>query len=189
MDLLQANVSTEGVVWPVTRTITTTKIIAMTATFDFTITSLTKSVGVLDPINMFWALKWPGLDFEYCDHSYPIHCQLSPVVHLLPSRGQPSTLWMVPSLPGEPISKNWFFNTGWSLKTVDFNFFLTDPKNSKSAKTQWFSESLYREVLVFWCFKIVRCVNFASRSFSNIEHLLHHTGPDHSYTTLYAFKP
>ena len=79
--------------------------------------------------------------------------------------------------------------TGWSLKTVDCNFFLTDPKNSKSAKTQWFSESLYREVLVFWCFKIVRCVNFASRSFSNIEHLLHHTGPDHSYTTLYAFKP
>ena len=37
----------------VTRTITTTKIIAMTATFDFTITSLTKSVRVLDPINMF----------------------------------------------------------------------------------------------------------------------------------------
>ena len=48
--------------------------------------------------------------------------------------------------------------TGWSLKTVDCNFFLTDPKNSKSAKIQWFSESLHREVLVFWCFKTVRCV-------------------------------
>ena len=67
--------------------------------------------------------------------------------------------------------------TGWSLKTVDCNFFLTDPKNSKSAKTQWFSESLYREVLVFWCFKIVRCVNFAFQSFSNKEHLLHHSRP------------
>ena len=48
--------------------------------------------------------------------------------------------------------------TGWSLKTVDCNVFLTDPKNSKNAKTQWFLESLYREVLVFWCFKTVRCV-------------------------------
>ena len=49
-------------------------------------------------------------------------------------------------------------NTGWSLKTVNCNFFLTDPKIKKSAKTQWFLESLYREVLVFWCFKTVRCV-------------------------------
>ena len=48
--------------------------------------------------------------------------------------------------------------TGWSLKTVDCNLFLTDPKNSKSVKTRWFSESLYREVLVFWCFKTFRCV-------------------------------
>ena len=39
-------------------------------------------------------------------------------------------------------------------------FFLTDPKNLKSAITQWFLESLYREVLVFWCFKSVRCVEF-----------------------------
>ena len=68
-------------------------------------------------------------------------------------------------------------NTGWSLKTVDCNFFLTDPKNSKSAKTQWFSKSLYMEVLVIWCFKIVRCVNFAFRSFSNKEHLLHYSRP------------
>ena len=48
--------------------------------------------------------------------------------------------------------------TGWSLKTVDCNFLLTDPKISKSVKTQWFLESSYREVLVFWCFKTVRCV-------------------------------
>ena len=68
-------------------------------------------------------------------------------------------------------------HTGWSLKTVDCNVFLTDPKISKSAITQWYLESLYREVLVFWCFKIVRCVNFASRSFSNKEHLLHHSRP------------
>ena len=50
--------------------------------------------------------------------------------------------------------------TGWSLKTVDCNFLLTDPKISKSAITQWFLESSFREVLVFWCFKIVRYVKF-----------------------------
>ena len=49
---------------------------------------------------------------------------------------------------------------GWSLKTVDCNFLLTDPKISKSAITQWFLESSFREVLVFWCFKIVRYVKF-----------------------------
>ena len=30
----------------------------------------------------------------------------------------------------------------------------------KSAITQWCLESLYREVLVFWCFKSVRCMEF-----------------------------
>ena len=30
----------------------------------------------------------------------------------------------------------------------------------KSAITQWSLESLYREVLVFWCFKSVRCMEF-----------------------------
>ena len=34
--------------------------------------------------------------------------------------------------------------TGWSLKTVDCIFFLTDPKISESAITQWSLESLYR---------------------------------------------
>ena len=58
-------------------------------------------------------------------------------------------------IPGEREER---YYTGWSLKTVNCNLFLTKPKNSKSAKTRWFSESLYREVLVFWCFKTVRCV-------------------------------
>ena len=49
-------------------------------------------------------------------------------------------------------------STGWSLKTVDCNIFLTSPKISKRTKTQYFLESSYREVLVFWCFKTVRCV-------------------------------
>ena len=57
------------------------------------------------------------------------------------------------------ISTKWHF-TGWSKETVDCNFSLTDPKFLKSAITQWFLESLYREVLVFWCFKSVRCVEF-----------------------------
>ena len=50
--------------------------------------------------------------------------------------------------------------TGWSNKTVTSNLFLTGPKISKSAITQWFLGSLYREVLVFWCFKSVRLVEF-----------------------------
>ena len=50
--------------------------------------------------------------------------------------------------------------TGWSKETVDCNFFLTDLKILKSAITQWFLETFYREVLVFWCFKSVRCVEF-----------------------------
>ena len=40
-------------------------------------------------------------------------------------------------------------STGWSLKTVDCIFLLTDPKISKSAITQWFLVSSFREVLVF----------------------------------------
>ena len=56
--------------------------------------------------------------------------------------------------------------TGWSNKTVYCNFFLTDPKFLKNAITQWFLESLYREVLVFGYFKSVRCMEFClSESF------------------------
>ena len=84
---------------------------------------------------------------------------------------------------------HWYSSTGWSLKTVNCNLFLTNPKNSKSAKTRWFSESLYREVWYFDVSKLSGVWKFAFRNFSNIEPLLHHTGPDHSYTTLYAFKP
>ena len=50
--------------------------------------------------------------------------------------------------------------TGWSKETVDCNFLLKDQKISTSVKTQWFLKSLYREVLVFWCFKSVRLVEF-----------------------------
>ena len=50
--------------------------------------------------------------------------------------------------------------TGWSKETVDCNFLLTDPKISKSIISHWFLEILYREVLVFWCFNGVRCVEF-----------------------------
>ena len=56
--------------------------------------------------------------------------------------------------------------TGWSNKTANSNFFLTDPKFLKNAITQWFLESLYREVLVFGYFKSVRCMEFClSESF------------------------
>ena len=50
----------------------------------------------------------------------------------------------------------WLIDTGWSKKTVNCNFFLTDPNFLKNAKPQWFLESLDRAVLVFWCFKSVR---------------------------------
>ena len=51
-------------------------------------------------------------------------------------------------------------DTGWSKETVDCKFLLTDPRLPKSVITQWFLESLYREVLVFWHFKNARCVEF-----------------------------
>ena len=50
--------------------------------------------------------------------------------------------------------------TGWSKETVKSNLYLTGPEISKSAITQWFLGSLYRAVLVFWCFKSVKCVEF-----------------------------
>ena len=73
-------------------------------------------------------------------------------------------------------------DTGWSKETVDYKFLLTGPNFFKSVITQWFLESLYREVLVFWCFKNARCGawNFAFPRFSNIKRLLHHTKPEHS---------
>ena len=50
-----------------------------------------------------------------------------------------------------------WIGTGWLLMSVDCNLFLMGPKISKSAKTQLFLGSLSWEVLVFWCFKTVRC--------------------------------
>ena len=75
-------------------------------------------------------------------------------------------------------------STEWSKKTVKSNLFLTGPKISKSAITQWFLGSLYRAVLVFWCFKSVKCVEFClSKLCYTIQ------GLKHSYTPLDAFKP
>ena len=51
-------------------------------------------------------------------------------------------------------------NTEWSKETVDWNFLPTDSKIPKSVITQWILESIYREVMVFWCFNSVRCVEF-----------------------------
>ena len=62
------------------------------------------------------------------------------------------------ALPSGCLLKPNYVLTGWSKETVDCKFLLTDPKFPKSVLTQWFLESLYREVLVFWCFKSVRCV-------------------------------
>ena len=64
------------------------------------------------------------------------------------------------SLDSLTSKTNFVTNTGWSKETVDCKFLLTDPKFPKSVITQWFLKSLYREVLVFWCFKSVRCVEF-----------------------------
>ena len=54
-------------------------------------------------------------------------------------------------------------STHWLIKImgiVTSNLFLTGSKISKSGITQWFLGSLYRAVLVFWCFKCVKCVKF-----------------------------
>ena len=48
------------------------------------------------------------------------------------------------------------WDTGWSKETVNCNFSLTDLKDTKYSITQWFLESLHREVLIFWCLKRVR---------------------------------
>ena len=79
-----------------------------------------------------------------------------------------------------------FVGTGWSKETVDCNFFLTDPKFMKRAITQWFLESLYREVLVFGYFKSVRCMEFClSESFQYRAF----PAPYMAYTPLDASKP
>ena len=65
---------------------------------------------------------------------------------------------------------------------------MSDPKISKSVITQWFLESLYREVLVFWCSKSVRCVEFCLlRNFQYGAFV--ETRPEHSKTPLHSSKP
>ena len=91
-------------------------------------------------------------------------------------------LWQI-----QLLDNGW--HTGRSLTTVDCIFFLTDPKTTKNAITQRFLESWYREILIFCCFKTVRCIEFCLQSFSNNEHLLRLRRPYHSYIPLYAFKP
>ena len=86
--------------------------------------------------------------------------------------------------------QHWQFgDTGWSKETVDCNSLLTDPKLPKSVITQWFLESLYREVLVFWCFKNARCVEFCLSEIFQYKTLLHHTRPEHSYAPSKEPKP
>ena len=46
--------------------------------------------------------------------------------------------------------------TGWSKVTVTNNISMTNLKNTKNGLTQWFLESIYAAVLVFWCLKIIR---------------------------------
>ena len=58
--------------------------------------------------------------------------------------------------PFPPFSTLPTFNTGWSKETVTCKFSQTDLKKKKNGKTQWFLESLHREVLIFWCLKRAR---------------------------------
>ena len=49
-----------------------------------------------------------------------------------------------------------YWNTGWSKKTVNCNFFVTGVKFTKDGKTQSFLEMVHWEILIFWCLKSVR---------------------------------
>ena len=49
--------------------------------------------------------------------------------------------------------------TGWSKETVNYNFSLTDLKDTKYGITQYFLESWYSLVLIFGCLKWVRQKN------------------------------
>ena len=47
--------------------------------------------------------------------------------------------------------------TVWSKATVTNNISLRSLKIAKNGLTQWFLESFYAAVLVFWCLKMIRC--------------------------------
>ena len=49
-----------------------------------------------------------------------------------------------------------FVDTGWSKATDTNNISLTNLKGAKNGLTQWFLESFYAAVLVFWCFEMTR---------------------------------
>ena len=49
-----------------------------------------------------------------------------------------------------------WWSTGWSKETVNYDFSLTDLKDTKYGITQYFLESLYSLVLIFGCLKWVR---------------------------------
>ena len=51
-------------------------------------------------------------------------------------------------------------DTPWSKETVTCNISLTEPKKIKTAQTQWFLETLYWMVLVFWYPRCLRCKLF-----------------------------
>ena len=59
-------------------------------------------------------------------------------------------------------------DTGWSKKTVNCNFILTDLKMTKNGITQPFLERLHREVLIFWCLKRFRGKNLAFQSWAKM---------------------
>ena len=51
-------------------------------------------------------------------------------------------------------------DTPWSKETVTCNISLAEPKKIKTAQTQWFLETLYWVVLVFWYPRCLRCKLF-----------------------------
>ena len=55
-----------------------------------------------------------------------------------------------------PEIKLSILSTGWSKATDTNNISLTNLKNAKNGLTQWFLESFYAAVLVFWCLKMTR---------------------------------
>ena len=55
---------------------------------------------------------------------------------------------------GEKVTDD--LSTGWSKATVTNNISMTNLKNTKNGLTQWFLESIYAAVLVFWCLKMIR---------------------------------
>ena len=60
-------------------------------------------------------------------------------------------------LEWNPCHMNW--NTGWSLATVFYDFYLTGIKKHQIGKTQPFLWRFYMDILIFWYPKRVRWKN------------------------------